>query len=373
MKSSILLRLLIMKHVNVVLIVIAAVASVLFSVNVQAQQATSFPFSGIDGAHQICGPKISPDALRGKVVFVEYWGTNCGPCRQMMPHLQEMYSQLGKSGLFCVIGNHVQQYSPETDKFLKEKGITFPVYQHLSLPVNQGFSGIPHAFLFDVTGKVVAEGHPKDLINKVPPLLQEAMVMKKTGVLNAFEDSTIPGGLRHPFAGSDLGKFQKAALAMFMPGKPWLANYKKLQKAADASDNTEAQTALETLDSYLHDEIVRLLALAKTDPAKAYVSIDRLNRSIKGMNQERALADVVKTLSSDKNVKDLSAILINIADFESNAKRMNSTAVKNKAESLFNSLKTFCSRKDLSKLLRKEAIAAARELKEKYGSGSSRQ
>lgn len=358
-----------MKHVNVVLIVIAAVASVLFSVDVQAQ--TSSPFADIDQAQQICGPKISPDALRGKVVFVEYWGTNCGPCRQMMPHLQEMYTQLGKSGLFCVIGNHVQQYSPETDKFLKEKGITFPIYQHLNLPVNKDFSGIPRAFLFDVTGKVVAEGHPKDIINKVPALLQEAMVMKKTGVLNAFEDSTIPGGLRHPFADSDLGKFQKTALAMFIPGKPWLPNYKKLQKAAQTDDNIEAQTALSTLDSYLNDEIIRLLELAKTDPAKAYVSIDRLNRSIKGMNQERALADVVKTLSADKNVKDLSAILINIADFESKAKQMNSTAVKNKAEGLFNSLKTYCSRKDLSKLLKKEAIAAARELKEKYGSGAS--
>ena len=157
---------------------------------------------------------------------------------------------------------------------------------------------------------------------------------------------------------------------MFMPGKPWLANYQKLQKAAQSDDNTAAQSALETLNSYLNDEILRLLDLSKTDPAKAYVSIDRLNRSIKGMNQERALAEVVKTLSADKNVKDLSAILLNIADFESNANQMNAAAAKNKAQGLFNSLKTYCSRKDLSKLLKNEAFAAARELKEKYGCSS---
>ena len=362
-----------MKNLNAFLVVVAICAFVTSSVPAQAEDASASPFAGVSQAQQICGPKISPDALRGKVVLVEYWGTNCGPCRQSMPHLQEMYAKLGKTGMFCVIGNHVQQYSPDTDKFLKEKGITFPVYQHLSLPIHRDFSGIPHAFLFDATGQVVADGKPSDVANKVPALLQEAMAMKKSGILSALDSSGVPGGLKHPFANSDLGKFQKTALAMFTPGKPWLANYKKLQKAAESTDNLEAQTALDTLNSYLNDEILRLLDLAKSDPAKAYVSIDRLNRSIKGMNQERALADVIKKLSSDKNVKDLSVILMNIADFESNASQMKPAAAKSKAQGLFNSLKTYCDRKNISKELKKEAFDAARELKQKYGTGVERQ
>ena len=357
-----------MKSIKVLLNALTAVLSAFFCMSVQAQQTLSSPFDGIESARQISGPKITPEELRGKVVLVEYWGTRCGPCRQSMPHLQEMYAQLGKTGLFCIIGNHVQQYSSETDKFLKDNGITFPVYQHLNLPVNRGFSVIPHAYLFDVTGKVVAEGHPRDIVNKIPALVQEAMVMQNTGFLNAMDSSGVPGGLKHPFADSDLGKFQKMALTMFIPGNPWLSNYKQLQNAAQFSNNWEAQIALATLDRYLNDEIIRLLDLAKTDPAKAYVSIDRLYRSIKGMNQERALAEVVKTLSADKNVKDLSAILLNIADFESNVNQMNPAAVNNKAQGLFNSLKTYCDRKNLSKELRKEAYAAARELKQKYGS-----
>ena len=359
-----------MKNFNIFLIVLAVCAAGLVSADVQAQQEDASPFADIAHAQQISGPKISPEALRGKVVFVEYWGTNCGMCRQSMPHLQEMYAQLGKTGMFCIIGSHVQQYTPDTDKFLKERGITFPVYQFLRLPVNNDFSGIPRAFLFDVTGNIVAEGNPTEVASKVPALLQEAMVLKKTGVLNSLDSSSVPGGLKHPFADVNLGKFQKAALAMFVPGKPWLANYKKLQKAAQSDVNTEAQTALETLDSYLNDEIGRLLDLSKTDPAKAYVSIDRLNRSIKGMDQERALADVVKTLSADKNVKDLSSILVNIAEFEASANQMKPSAAKSKAQGLFNSLKTYCDRKNLAKELKKEAFDAARELKMKYGSSS---
>ena len=354
-----------MKNINAFWVVITTIVLTLVSTRVQAQQES--PFADIADAQQINGPKISPEALRGKVVLVEYWGTNCGPCRASMPHLQEMYAQLGKTGLFCIIGNHVQQYTPETDQFLKERRITFPIYQHLSLPVNQDFSGIPHAFLFDCTGNVVAEGSPREVSNKVPALLQEAMILKKSGILSALDSSNIPGGLRHPFADSNLGKFQKAALAMFIPGKPWLANYKKLQKAAQSSDNVEAQTALETLDSYLNDETARLLDLSKTDPAKAYVSIDKLNRSVKGLDQEHALEDAFKTLSADKNVKDLSAILLNIADFESNIRQMKASAAKSKAQGFFNALKNYCDRKNLSKELKKEAFDAARELKKKYG------
>ena len=347
----------------------AAVLSVTLSMSVQAQETLSSPFAGIESAQQICGPKITPDELRGKVVLVEYWGTRCGPCRQSMPHLQEMYNRLGKTGLFCIIGNHIQQYSPDTEKFLKDAGISFPVYQHLDLPINHSITSIPRAFLFDVTGNIVAEGHPTVIVNRIPSLIQEAMVLQNAGVLNA-NSSGVPGGLKHPFADSNLGKFQKMALSMFIPGNPWLANYQQLQKAAQYNNNLEAQTALKTLDNYLNDEIIRLLDLAKTDPAKAYVSIDKLNRSVKGMNQERALADVVKTLSTDKNVKDLSAILLSIADFESGVNKMNPTAIKDKAQGLFNSLKIYCDRKNLSNELRKEAYAAARELKQKYGSAS---
>lgn len=356
-----------MKSVNVTLIVVVAAASLLFFPCVQAQQTTVSPFSGIDHAQQICGPKITPDSLQGKIVFVEYWGTRCGPCRQSMPHLQEMYSQLGKTGMFCIIGNHVQQYTTDTDKFLKDTGITFPVYQHLDLPINKTITSIPQAFLFDVNGKIVAEGHPLKIVDKIPDLVQEAILTKKAETLCKLDSSANLNDYKRTFTHSDLRNIQNTALAMSTPGKIWVENYKAFQKGTQSKDNYAAQTKSTTPNNSLNDEILKLVELSKTEPAKAYASIDKLNRSIKGMNQERALADIFKKLSADKNVKDLSTILMNIADFQSEAGQMNSTAAQNKAQGLFNSLKNYYSRKDLSKELKKEAYEAARELKEKYG------
>ena len=191
-----------MKSVNITLIVAVATASIFFFTSVQAQQTSLSPFVGIDNAQQICGPKISPDDLRGKVVFVEYWGTRCGPCRQSMPHLQEMYSQFEKTGLFCIIGNHIQPYSPDTDTFLKKVGVTFPIYQQLNLPINQPITSIPHAFLFDVTGKIVAQGHPTEVVNKIPALIQETTTMQKTGVKELITPG-VPEEFNHPISITD--------------------------------------------------------------------------------------------------------------------------------------------------------------------------
>lgn len=347
------------------MIALAAVVSALLTTSVQAQQSASSPFVGITQAQQIFGPKITPESLQGKVVFVEYWGTRCGPCRQSMPHLQEIYNQLGKTGLFCMIGNHVQQYSSDTDRFLKQTGVTFPVYQQLNLPINKRITSIPQAFLFDVNGKLVAEGHPTTLVHKIPALIHEASLMKKAEMLHAMDSSNAPDG--RELANSNKGKFEKTAIAMFSPGKPWQENYKHLQTSDQFNTILKPQTTFSTRPNYPNPEALRLIELAKTNPAMAYASIVQFNRSNTGANQDQALADVFKALSADNNVKELSEILVKIADLESRENQMTQAEAKAKAQSLFLALKDFYYRNNLSIALKKETCDAAQKLKEKYG------
>lgn len=354
-----------MKSTNYFWIALAAVVSAFLTTSVQAQQAPSSPFTGISQAQQIFGPKITPDALQGKVVFVEYWGTRCGPCRQSMPHLQQIYNQLGNTGLFCIIGNHVQEYTSDTDKFLKQTGVTFPVYQQLNLPINKRITSIPQAFLFDVSGRLVAEGHPTVIVNQIPALVQQAALMKKTEIRNA-QNSPVADDLNSRYANSSKGNFEKTAVAMFTPDKPWQDNYKHLQKKDQINKIFEPHTSLTAHYSYTNPDALRLIELAKTNPAKAYASIAKLNSYNMGVSQDQALANVFQTLSADKRVKDLSDILTRIAELESMEKHMTRESAKAKAQSLFLSLKAFYYGNDLSPELKKETCDAARKLKQKY-------
>ena len=359
-----------MKSTIVYLSAFAAALSALFCMSVQAQQAPSFPFAGITQAQQIYGPKISPESLQGKIVFVEFWGTYCGPCRQSMPHLQQMYNQFGQTGLFCMIGNHVQQYSSDTEAFLKKTGVTFPVFQHLNLPINRRISAIPRAFLFDANGKIVAEGHPTEVVNKIPALIQEASLIKKSETLHASNSLSASDKLFPHINNSDLDKFPKTAIAMISPRQE---NYKSLQNTiVQLNRKNESAAVLAPRATPSNVKAQRLIELSKTKPAKTYASMSKYNRSHKGVNQNPAFADVFQTLSADKRVKDLSEILVKVADLESKEKQMTPDAAKAKAQTLFLSLKAFYYGNDLSPALKKETCDAARKLKEKYGCSGKR-
>lgn len=98
--------------------------------------------------------------LTGKVVVVEEWGVNCPPCIASLPGLAKMAKSGEKKGL-VVVGLERQNSAKEDIlKVLKSARVEFPVLSGGSAPGNTG--GIPHACVFDVTGKLVFSGSPHD-------------------------------------------------------------------------------------------------------------------------------------------------------------------------------------------------------------------
>ena len=100
------------------------------------------------------------ETLAGKVVVVEEWGVNCGPCIASLPEMAKMAKRWEKKGL-VVVGMERQNSSKEDIlKVLKPARVKYAVMAGGSTPVPS--DGIPHALVFGVDGKLVWHGHPAD-------------------------------------------------------------------------------------------------------------------------------------------------------------------------------------------------------------------
>jgi cytochrome c biogenesis protein CcmG/thiol:disulfide interchange protein DsbE len=75
------------------------------------------------------------DALRGRVVVVNFWASWCVPCREEMPALEQASKAYAEAGRpVTVIGVDASDVRSEAAKFLTEVGVTYPtVYDQAGL------------------------------------------------------------------------------------------------------------------------------------------------------------------------------------------------------------------------------------------------
>lgn len=102
------------------------------------------------------GGVVSDEALRGKVVLVNFWATWCTPCRVEMPLLQQMAERHREAGLVVVGLSRDVGPPSEVEQFLAERGISYPV-AIVGREAERAFGGIrgyPTSFLIDRAGRV---------------------------------------------------------------------------------------------------------------------------------------------------------------------------------------------------------------------------
>lgn len=107
---------------------------------------------------------ISLKQYRGKVVYVDFWASWCGPCRQSLPALNAIRKDYRKRG-FEVIAINLDEEHDDAMEFLKEFPVAYPTARDTSgkVPEAYGLVGMPTAYLVDRKGKVqlVHEGFKK--------------------------------------------------------------------------------------------------------------------------------------------------------------------------------------------------------------------
>ncbi len=101
------------------------------------------------------GGEVSLAQYKGQVVMINFWASWCGPCRQEMPLLEDIYKKYNKLG-FTLIGVNVEPDSKAADEWLKQTPVTFPVLYDKASKVSEAFSvaGMPTTVIIDRKGNV---------------------------------------------------------------------------------------------------------------------------------------------------------------------------------------------------------------------------
>lgn len=126
----------------------------------KGDQAPDFSLASLDNT------TISLDQLKGKVVYLDFWASWCGPCRFSLPFMNTLHAQYGKDGLVVLAINI------DTDRARAERALAdvSPQYSVLldptgSVPGLYNPGKMPTSFIIgrDGTVKVVHEGFkPED-------------------------------------------------------------------------------------------------------------------------------------------------------------------------------------------------------------------
>jgi len=128
------------------------------------------------------GSRFDWDALRGKVVLVNFWATWCEPCVAEMPALQRLREQLGPEG-FEVLGVNIREGPARIEPFVRKVGIRFPIVRDTDGAVTKawGVGVYPTSFIVDRGGLIryvlvgESEWTTPAVLSRIRPLLGSAL------------------------------------------------------------------------------------------------------------------------------------------------------------------------------------------------------
>jgi peroxiredoxin len=140
----------------------------------EGQQAPDFALKSSSGKN------LRLSEYRGDVVLINFWATWCGPCRQEMPLLDELYTRYQRVG-FNLLGVNIDDDSSRAMRMVDELGVHFPVLFDADKEVSKLYDveAMPVTVLVDREGKVrhvhhgYKPGYEEKYLDQIRSLLRE--------------------------------------------------------------------------------------------------------------------------------------------------------------------------------------------------------
>lgn len=116
-----------------------------------AEHAPDFTLPGDKGT-------ISLSQYKGQVVYLDFWASWCGPCRQSFPWMNEMQQRYGTKG-FKVVAINLDKERDMIGKFVDATHPTFTIAYDAEGSVAEKYrvGGMPSSYLIDRNGNIQAQ------------------------------------------------------------------------------------------------------------------------------------------------------------------------------------------------------------------------
>ena len=124
------------------------------------------------------GPSVRLSEHLGEVVVINFWATWCGPCRQEMPLLDELYGKYQLAGLILLSVNIDDSVEPAIE-MAQTLQVSYPVLFDTRKEVSRAYevSAMPVTVLVDRAGVVryVSEGYKPGYEKRYTEKLRELL------------------------------------------------------------------------------------------------------------------------------------------------------------------------------------------------------
>jgi cytochrome c biogenesis protein CcmG, thiol:disulfide interchange protein DsbE len=143
------------------------------------------------------GDEVTLSAMQGKPVFLNFWASWCGPCKDEGPVLADAYRRWKGSGI-QFLGVDVQDSKKWGQEFETNYGIDYDsAFDETGEQYrNWGLTGFPETFLIDADGNIVAKKigafyEPAE-IDEYLSLLAPGFTPKRAGEISPIPEPQIP-------------------------------------------------------------------------------------------------------------------------------------------------------------------------------------